>query len=88
LYVTYFSSFSPIASQCEEKADLNCNAHSSNQVQLESTNLIQENKTYKVRSSPVLMTSEDVKNSLPPYQCKNYFCLHHYRVGFQVLIYD
>lgn len=59
-------SSSPIASQSEEKADLNCNAHSSNQVQLESTNLILENKTYKVHSSPVLMTSEDVKNSLPP----------------------
>ena len=60
------NSSSPIASQCEEKADLNCNAHLSNQVQLESTNLIQENKTYNVHSSPVLMTSEDVKNSLPP----------------------
>lgn len=60
------NSSSPIASQCEEKADLNCNAHLSNQVQLESTNLIQENKTYNVRSSPVLMTSEDVKNNLPP----------------------
>lgn len=59
-------SSSPIAKQSEEKADLNSNELAPNHVQLDATNSILENKTYNVRSSPVLMTSEDVKNSLPP----------------------